>query len=700
MKKIETAEMLKINTMPYACYVIQERALPHLNDGLKPSQRRVLYTMYRHNTLWNKPRVKCYNIEGKTMEIHPHGGTYQTIARLARGDSMNIPLVDPKGTMGIHNSEEIVESSARYTEGRLAPITQEFFRNINKEAVPFVDNYDGTIKEPMYLPVTYPAILCNVQIGIAVGFSSSICPFSFEDVCNNTIKYLRGEEMDILVPDFGTGGYLVKDDNTFKKIHEEGLGTLKQRGKYKVEGNSIVFYELPYMSTVEKITDQIVNGVKAGTLKEIEDANNFTGKNGLNLTIDVKKNTNIEKLIEKLYKTTDLENSFSCNFTIIYNDRPVVMGVRDIIKNWCDFRINTAKNISNYEIDNLKSEIHLLEGMELIINDLDETIKIIRFSEDDEDSLNKLIDKFNLTRTQAEYISNKTIKSLNKKSILNHISKLQTLRNRLSDLIDLVNNEDRIKNIIIKQLSKLILDYPYQRKTELIEKRNCNIEEIEVEDYNVQFTLTKDGYFKKIRLTSLRGNNTHRLKDGDEVKTERVSNNRTDLLIFTDKQNCYKLKANDLGDHKTSNLGVYLPSHIQLEEDESVVDVIPTIDYSEHMIVAFDSGRVVRLPLKSYETKTNRTRLVKALHTDKVIGMFILNKEGNYALKSANNRLLIFNTADISLKTSRNSQGVIIMSHKDIEVIGIKPVEECNLHSIKYYATGKAGKGILLGDEF
>lgn len=700
-RALEVYEVLINNAMPYSTYSIQSRALPDYRDGLKPSQRRAMVTLEESGVRHDKPRIKSLNAEGRMMALHPHGAGYPTIARMARHDTLNIPLLDAKGTMGYHNSRDLNESAPRYTEVRLAPITQEYFKNIKKGIVPFKENYDNSKLEPECLPVSFPAILVNTTIGVAVGFASKICPFPFDDVCLNASRVMRGEEAYVMKPDFSCGGFIMDNESVFKAIHKKGEGTIRQRGKYHIEDNNkIIFTELPYESNVEEIEATIIDLVKTKVLdKEIEDVNNFTDKNGIDLTIEVKKNVNIEMLVEKLYTLTNLENTFGCNFTMLVGGRPIQLGVQAFLEEWCKFRVNVAKKTLMYDLNKIDSELHLLYGLRAIIDDLKEVITIIESSETDEDVISTLMNKYNLTETQANYIADRKIRSLNKKAVSEQIEKIVSLEAKSHSFNIMLNDETRIRKILAKQLEDLVGKYPYKRKSELIEPvKRLKLEE-QVEDYNVQFTLTKEGYFKKVKLTSLRGNATHRLKDGDEILSERQSSNKADLLIFTSKQNCYKLKANNIDDHKTSALGLYLPSHLQLEEDEYVVDVIPTTDYKEEMLVAFDSGRVVRLPLSAYYTKTNRTRVVKALHTDKVVGMYILNEEKKFILKSANNRALIFNSKDISLKKSKSSQGVIVMSHKDIEVVKFKAVEEVKLNTLKQYEGGQAGKKILPCDE-
>lgn len=705
-RALEVYEVLINNAMPYSTYAIQSRALPDYRDGLKPSQRRAMVTLEESGVRHDRPRIKSLNAEGRMMALHPHGAGYPTIARMARHDTLNVPLLDAKGTMGYHNSKELNESAPRYTEVRLAPITQEYFRNIKKGIVPFKDNYDNSKLEPECLPVSFPSILVNTTIGVAVGFASKICPFPFDDVCINASKVMKGEEAYVMKPDFSCGGYIMEDEEVFKKIHRTGTGTIRQRGKYHIEGkNKIIFTELPYESNVEEIEARIIELVKDKTLdKEIEDVNNFTDKNGIDLTIEVKKNVNIEMLIEKLYTLTNLENTFGCNFTMLVDGRPVKLGVQAFLEEWCKFRVDVAKKTLIYDLDKNDSELHLLYGLRAIVNDLKEVITIIESSETDKDVIDTLMSKYDLTETQANYIADRKIRSLNKRAVSEQIQKIMSLEAKSKSFKDMLNDESRIRGILAKQLEDLVGKYHYERKSQLIEPvKRVKIQE-QVEDYNVQLTLTKEGYFKKVRLTSLRGNTTHRLKDGDEILSERQSTNKADLLIFTSLQNCYKLKANDVEDHKTSSLGLYLPSHLQLEENEYVVDVISTVDYSEEILVGFNTGRVVRLPLKAYYTKTNRTRVVKALHTDKAVAIHILDKEKNYVIKTDDNRALIINSKDVPLKTTKSSQGVIMLTSKrKFEVVAFKEIDEVKVATLGRYFGGKDGKGagvgILLGDD-
>ena len=699
-RAFDVVEVLIKNAMPYSIYTIQSRALPDYRDGLKPSHRRSLVTLEDSGVRHDKARIKSLNAEGRTLALHPHGSVYPTMARLARPDSLNIPLLDAKGSMGYHNSKDLNESAPRYTEVRLAPIAQEFFRNIKKGIVNMKENYDNSRLEPEYLPVTYPSILTNATLGVAVGFASKICPYPFNDVCINTAKVMRGEAPDAMIPDFPSGGYVVEDMETFNKIHSTGVGTVRQRGKYTIEGNKIVFIELPYESTVEEIEAKIIELVKNKTLdKEISDVNNYTDKNGIDLTIEVKKNVNIDLLLEKLFALTNLENSFGCNFTMLYEGRPKKMSVHEFMIKWCNFRVDVARKTLQYDLKKINEELHLLYGLRIVVDETDKVVKTIRESSSDEEAIKNLIDTFGLTETQANYIAERKIRSLNKGTIQEQIEKIFNLEKRAMSFTDMLENEHKIREVLAKQLEELPVKYPYTRKSQVIQVNKTKTKILkEVEDYNVQFVTTAEGYFKKIKMTSLRGNSEHRLKDGDRIVSERNSNNRADLLVFTTKQICYKLKADNIKDHKASELGLYLPSHLQLEEGEVIVDVIPTVDYSEEMLVAFDTGRVVRTPLKSYETKMNRTKLLNALHTDKVVRMFVLTEESNYVLKSADNRALILNSKDITAKISRNSQGIIVMQHKNIEVIDFKHIDEVEVATIGRYSKGKAGVGILLGD--
>lgn len=697
----EAGEFIIENEMPYATYTITERALPQIEDGLKPSQRRGMYTLKKANIIHNKPRLKSSNVEGRVMALHPHSGIYPTLARMARPDTLNIPFLDSKGAMGIHNSDDINESAGRYTELRLSEISQEYFRDMDKSIVPMLDNYDNTLKEPKYLPVTFPAILCNTTIGIATGFSSNICPYNFEDVCNNAAKVMLGQDSDIMIPDFSTGGYIVNNKDVFKKLHNTGLGTLKQRGKYKIVGNEIIFTELPYMSTVEKIESEIIELMANNTLKEVIDVSNDTDKNGLALSVTFKKNTNTDLLIDKLYKLTNLENNFSCNFTVLHNDRPVVLGVKGILEKWCEFRLNTAKKSIQYDLNKIQDEIHLYEGLIKIVNDLKEVADIIMDTENDKDTIKTLINNFGLDGIQAKYISELQLKKLNKDNINKQYNKLKSLNDMCEDLNSYLENENKLREKLANELIELTKKYPMDRKSELLDIVNSKpIEDILIEDYNLNIVLSKEGYMKKVRLTSLRGASEYKFKDGDELLSIRQTSNKNDLLVFTTKQNCYKLKIHEIQDHKPSILGLYLPSHLQLEEDEHIIDIIPT-DYSEEILIAYENGKVARVPLLSYKTKTNRTKLSNATHSENIVGIHIY-EDIKYIL-ATEDKALIFKAKEIPLKTSRNTQGVTTMKHSNMgKVVKFKKVSDCKLDTQSRYipeGTGKAGKKIHRNDE-
>ena len=694
----EAGEFIIENEMPYATYTITERALPQIEDGLKPSQRRGMYTLKKANIIHNKPRLKSSNVEGRVMALHPHSGIYPTLARMARPDTLNMPFLDSKGAMGIHNSDDINESAGRYTELRLSEISQEYFRDMDKSIVPMLDNYDNTLKEPKYLPVTFPAILCNTTIGIATGFSSNICPYNFEDVCNNAAKVMLGQDSDIMIPDFSTGGYIVNNKDIFKKLHNTGLGTLKQRGKYKIVGNEIIFTELPYMSTVEKIESEIIELMANNTLKEVVDVSNDTDKNGLALSVTFKKNTNTDLLIDKLYKLTNLENNFSCNFTVLHNDRPVVLGVKGILEKWCEFRLNTAKKSIQYDLNKTQDEIHLYEGLIKIVNNLKEVADIIMDTENDKDTIETLINNFGLDEIQAKYISELQLKKLNKENINKQYNKLQSLNDTCEDLNSYLENENKLREKLANELIELTKKYPMNRKSELLDITDSNqIEDILIEDYNLNIVLSKEGYMKKVRLTSLRGASEYKFKDGDELLSVRQTSNKNDLLIFTDKQNCYKLKIHEIQDHKPSVLGLYLPSHLQLDEDEHIIDVIPT-DYSEEILIAYANGKVARVPLSSYKTKTNRAKLSNATHTEKVVGIHIY-EDTKYILATIDNKALIFNAKDIPLKSSRNTQGITVMKHANMQDVNrFRKVSDCTLDTQSRYIGGKAGKLIRISD--
>lgn len=696
MKTKQMQDLLNVNCMDYAKYVITDRAIIDIRDGLKPIHRRIIWSFYNDGLLYNKNRTKSANACSSVLKYSPHGDSsvYQAAVRLAN-DSVNINLVDGKGSFGTVTSRDIQPGAMRYTEMRLSPITQELIKDIDKGIVDMVDNYDSSRKEPVVLPVGLPMALINPNLGIAVGLASNICGYDLKEVCQNAAKVMLKEEPFIMYPEFSTGEYIINNQDMFKQIHNIGRGTIRLRAKYKVENDSIVITNIPYTSTRESIIESVIDLVKSGTIKEVIDINDNSGIKGFDITIDIKKNTNIEMLMEKLYKLTPLENTFSANFTVLHKGKPKVLGVKDILKYWCEFRIETMQRTLDYNINKLNSELMLMKGLSEILINLDECIKIIRNAESDEECIQSLMNKYNLNKIQAEYISNIKLRNLNKSSIQKQLLKIKNLEEKLKYSTELRNNENDIRRLLAEELISLGNKYSKPRKSELLDIADSKpIEDILIEDYNLNIVLSKEGYMKKVKLTSLRGASEYKFKDGDTLLSVRQTSNKNDLLIFTNKQNCYKLKIHEIQDHKPSVLGLYLPSHLQLDEDEYIVDVIPT-DYTEEILIAYVNGKVARVPLSSYKTKTNRAKLSNATHTERIAGIHIY-EDTKYILATIDNKALIFNAKDIPLKSSRNTQGITVMKHSNMQDVNrFKKVSDCTLDTQNRYIGGKAGKSII-----
>ena len=563
MKTKQMQDLLNVNCMDYAKYVITDRAIIDIRDGLKPIHRRIIWSFYNDGLLYNKNRTKSANACSSVLKYSPHGDSsvYQAAVRLAN-DSVNINLVDGKGSFGTVTSRDIQPGAMRYTEMRLSPITQELIRDIDKGIVDMVDNYDSSRKEPVVLPVGLPMALINPNLGIAVGLASNICGYDLKEVCQNAAKVMLKEEPFIMYPEFSTGEYIINNQDMFKQIHNIGRGTIRLRAKYKVENDSIVITNIPYTSTRESIIESVIDLVKSGTIKEVIDINDNSGIKGFDITIDIKKNTNIEMLMEKLYKLTPLENTFSANFTVLHEGKPKVLGVKDILKYWCEFRIETMQRTLDYNINKLNSELMLMKGLSEILINLDECIKIIRDAESDEECIQSLMNKYNLNKIQAEYISNIKLRNLNKSSIQKQLLKIKNLEEKLKYSTELRNNENDIRRLLAEELISLGNKYSKPRKSELLDIADSKpIEDILIEDYNLKILLSKEGYLKKVKLTSLRGSSEYKFKDGDSLLSLRQTSNKNDLLVFTTKQNCYKLKIHEIQDHKPSVLGLYLPSY-------------------------------------------------------------------------------------------------------------------------------------------
>ena len=701
MKIKQMQDLLDINCMEYARYVITDRAIVDIRDGMKPIHRRILWSMYNDGLLHNKNRTKSANACSSVLRYSPHGdaSVYQAAVRLAN-DSVNINLIDGKGSFGTVTSRDISPGAMRYTEMRLAPITQELLKDINKDVVDMVDNYDNSRKEPEVLPSPLPMILINPNLGIAVGLASNICGYNIKDVCENAAKVMKGEECNVMYPEFSTGEHIINNPDIFSQIHNTGRGTIKLRAKYKVEGNSIVITNIPYTSTRETIIESVIELIKKGTTKEIIDINDNSGIKGFDITIDIKKNTNVELLMEKLYKLTPLENTFSANFTVLHEGKPRVLGVKDILNHWCDFRISTKKRSIMHDINKINKELELLHGLGKILASINECIDIIKTSKSDKDAILKLMKTYQLNEIQADYVANTKIRSLNIDNINRQLNKIKELEDSFEKLNSLLQDDRSIRELLSKELIELGRKYNTPRKTTLLDLQDLKMDEdVLIEDYNLNTVLSKDGYLKKVKLTSLRGASEYKFKDGDELLSLRQTSNKNDLLVFTSKQNCYKLKIHEIQDHKPSSLGLYLPSHLQLNEDEYIIDVIPT-NYSEEILIAYENGKVARVPLSSYATKTNRIKLSNATHSENIVGIHIY-EDIKYIL-ATNDKALIFKGREIPLKTSRNTQGITVMKHSNMgKVVKFKKVSDCKLDTQSRYipeGNGKAGKPIKSSD--
>ncbi|MGL5649545.1 MAG: DNA gyrase subunit A [Clostridium sp.] len=689
--KKDITKIIEDNMMEYSSDVILDRALASVESGLKPSQLRSLWTMYTKKYF---NLTKSLNVSGAVTQYHSHGSVYPTVVKMSQEDRHHLPLIIGDGNFGQYTSKLLMEASDRYTNVKLSELAIDSLKEVDKHYVEMIPTYDGKKTMPLYLPSKYPIILTQASEGMAVGMASTMPSFNFNEVCNAIIKYIETNEKTILVPDFATYGYIRNNESVINTVNTKGKGTLKLRGKCirDEEKRTITITEVPYGVYREDIINRVIELIKEGKLKEINSIKDSTGLKGMGIKVECKKNTNLEEVENKLYAMTPLESSFSCNMNVLTNGMPKVLGVWEIIDRWIDFRKSCITNGLNHEKNKYEKELHLLKGYSSIVSKLDELVNTVRYSKD---IITDIVSVFGVDTEQAKYISKLQLTDINEKYIKEKLEKIKTLEDSVLSINKVIESKEELLKIVLEDIKEINSKYKTPRRTQIIEDIKQK-EDILIEDYNVQFVLTRDGYFKKIRLTSIKSNSTHRFKDGDVIISERNSSNKADLLIFTSKQNCYKLKANDIPDHKTSVLGLYLPSHLQLEENEYIVDIIPTIDYKEEMLVAFNTGRVVRLPLSSYETKTNRTKLIKALHTDKVIGMEIIDKEDKYLLESSIGRAMIFNSKDIMLKISKSSQGISVMKHKEIEIINFVKASTVNIDNISKYLNCRAGKPLQL----
>lgn len=667
-------DTLEINYMPYAMSVIMSRAIPEI-DGFKPSHRKLLYTMYKMGLL-NGSTVKSANIVGRTMQLNPHGDAaiYETMIRLARGnESLLHPYVESKGNFGKSYSKNMQYAASRYTEAKLAPIAAELFRDIDKDTVDFVPNYDNSMQEPTLFPVTFPSVLVNANMGIAVGMASNICSFNLGEICNTTVELIKDPDADIMetlkAPDFIGGGQIIYDEALMREIYRTGRGSFKLRAKYNYDksSNCIDIYEIPATTTSEAIIDKIIDLAKAGKVKEISDIRDETDKKGLKITIDLKRGTDPDKLMKKLFKSTPLEDSFGCNFNVLIAGTPRVLGVRELLLEWIAFRTQCVNRRVYFDLSKAKDKLHLLEGLQKILLDIDKAIKIIRSTDEEQEVVPNLMIGFGIDKIQAEYVAEIKLRHLNREYILKRTADIEQLRKDIEDMEDILSSKSRVKKIIIAELKEVAEKYDKPRRTEIIfadvEEDDEEIEEIP--DYPVTLFFTKEGYFKKITPQSLRMSGEQKLKEGDEIVQTVEASNNTDLLFFTDKCQVYKAKAADFSDTKASVLGEFVASALQMDKDESAVYMAVTTDYKGYMLFFFENGKVAKVDMSAYETKTNRKKLIKA-YCDKfpIVAIRHINEDCEIVMKSSSGRILLLNTGAVSPKTTKDTQGVGVMTQR------------------------------------
>ena len=668
-------DTLEVNYMPYAMSVIMSRAIPEI-DGFKPSHRKLLYTMYKMGLLQGGT-IKSANIVGRTMQLNPHGDAaiYETMIRLARGnESLLHPYVESKGNFGKSYSKNMQYAASRYTEAKLAPISAELFRDIDKDTVDFVPNYDNTMTEPTLLPVTFPSVLVNANMGIAVGMASNICSFNLKEICDTTVALIKDPDADITetlkAPDFIGGGQILYDEDKMNEIFRTGRGSFKIRAKYSYDkkNNCIDIYEIPATTTTEAIIDKIVELAKGGKAKEISDIRDETDKKGLKITIDLKRGTDADKLMKKLYKMTPLEDSFGCNFNVLIAGTPRVLGVRELLLEWIAFRTECVNRRVFFDLSKAKDRLHLLEGLQKILLDIDKAIRIIRSTDEESEVVPNLMIGFGIDKIQADFVAEIKLRHLNREYILKKTEDIEKLRAEIEDMEDILASRSRVKKIIVNELSDVVKNYDKPRRSEIIYTSDIDDEsepDEEIPNYPVTLFFTKDGYFKKITPQSLRMSGEQKLKENDEIIETVEAANNTELLFFTDKCRVYKAKAADFDDSKASVLGDYVASKLEMEPDENAVYMAVTTDYKGFMLFFFENGKLAKIDLSAYETKTNRKKLIKA-YCEKfpVVNMFCVTEDKEYVMKSTSGRILLLNTGAIAVKTTKDSMGVSVMTLK------------------------------------
>ena len=669
-------DTLETNYMPYAMSVIMSRAIPEI-DGFKPSHRKLLYTMYKMGLLTGA-RTKSANIVGATMKLNPHGDAaiYETMVRLSRGyQALLHPFVDSKGNFGRAYSSDMEYAASRYTEAKLDPIAGELFRDIDKDTVDFVDNYDATMKEPTLLPVGFPSILVNNNMGIAVGMASNICSFNLQEVCDTTIALMKNSEHDLAetlkAPDFPGGGLIIYDRDELEKIYRTGRGSVRVRSVYSYdkEANCIDITQIPSTTTVEAIIAKLTDLVKAGKIREISDVRNEIGLDGLKITIDLKRGVDPDKLMNRLFAMTPRQDSFSCNFNILIAGVPRVLGVREILDEWIAFRMECVRRRVYFDLDKAKEKLHLLKGLEKILLDIDKAIRIVRSTEEEEEVVPNLMIGFGIDKIQAEYVAEIKLRHLNREYILKRTEEIQKLERDIAEMEAILKSAARIRGIIIGELQEISKKYGQPRRSQLlyaseIEEAAAEAEE-EIPDYPCTLFFTAEGYFKKITPQSLRMSSEHKLKEGDRIIQTVETTNSRDLLFFTDKATVYKAKAADFADTKASAMGDYVATKLGFDEGENAVYMVVTTDYSGYLLFFFENGKAAKVELSSYATKTNRRKLVGA-YSDKcpLVAAFHIPEDGEFLLRSTSGRMLVMHTGAVTAKSTRNTIGVQVMTLK------------------------------------
>ena len=685
------SETLEVNYMPYAMSVIVSRAIPEI-DGFKPSHRKLLYTMYKMGLL-NHGRTKSANIVGQTMQLNPHGDAaiYETMVRLARGNETLLhPFVDSKGNFGKVYSRDMAYAASRYTEAKLDPICAELFRDIDCDTVDMVDNYDATTKEPTLLPTTFPNVLVSANQGIAVGMASNICSFNLKEVCDTTIALMKNPDHDILEtlpgPDFSTGGQLLFDEAATREIYATGRGSFKLRARWRYvkDGNLIEITEIPYTTATEVIMDKVAELIKAGKIKEISDMRDETDLSGLKLTIDLKRGVEPEKLMQKLFRLTPLQDSFPCNFNILIAGMPRVMGVGEILQEWTAWRTDCIKRRLFFQIQKKQERLHLLKGLERILLDIDKAVRIIRETELESEVVPNLMIGFGIDEIQANFVAEIKLRNINKEYILKQTKAVGQLEQEIADLNDTLNSPKKLKNVIIQELTEVSRKYGKERKTEIVydaPQTGSEPEEEPVPDYPVTVFLSREGYLKKITQQSLRMSGEQKFKEGDALSMTWEAANRWELLAFTDKFQCYKARLSDFDDGKASLLGDYLPQKLGFEAGENLVSVVLTGDYQGFVLFFFENGKAAKVPLNAYETKTNRKKLTGA-YSDKspLVKVLALTGDTEVAVYSTDGRAAIFSTAQLLPKTTRNTQGVAVLTlRKKAALSGASPLVDSGI---------------------